>query len=162
MDHDKLRAWWFHRQGLETGLDVQSSPITAELLRAEGARRWLQLGGEVQGELWYNGHGLAYESVELDGVQLVKQRNLSLGFGVRPRIEFVIPSASERYSAAIEVRSKGHQELAAFRLVIKGCVAYSEGEFVDLMLPDIQLPLPSQAPAPDAAALPLVSEAPDS
>jgi hypothetical protein len=135
--------------------------VTAELLRADGACRWLQLTGDASGELWYNAHGPLYESVEFDGVELVRVRNIALrlDYWLVPRIEFVLPTRSGALKAAIDVRTKGHRRLSTFRLSIDGRIAYSEGAFNS---PDSELPLPSHAPAPDVSTLPVPTEALDS
>jgi hypothetical protein len=111
--------------------DLQSRPpnVTAALRTWGVVRRVVQLVGEIEADVEWNGRGLGYESVRIDGVT-VDRRPSSVWFV--PEFEFDLPGG---YQGFLEVRVWPWLGVRALRLSVDGHVVYSEGRWPEPATP---------------------------
>ena len=111
--------------------EPEYSPVefSAQLLSRGWLRRRLAVSGPCPSIVEYNGRGIGYESVHVNGALAVRVRGdwrqPRDWFWLQPRLEFDLPGNRQRKRCCIEVR--GIYRLSAFRLTVDGQVLYSEG-----------------------------------
>jgi hypothetical protein len=93
-------------------------------------RRWayrrVELHGPLSAVIEYNGRGIGFESVLVDG-EVAGRASGTWGFA--SPIEFVLPCKGSGRRARIEVRTAFFLFLGAFRLLVDDSVVYSEGRW---------------------------------
>jgi hypothetical protein len=108
-------------------------------------RRELRLTGGLTATVLYDGVGVGYETVYVDGTLAARPSNPSLTDAV-PRIPFLIGSTPAEIEVGYGVMGFRH-----FRLWVGGELIFSEP-------PGTGLPVPSGAPCEPGGALPLPGE----
>ncbi|HZN35056.1 MAG TPA: hypothetical protein VFB80_14605 [Pirellulaceae bacterium] len=111
--------------------EPEFSPVefSAQLLSRGWMRRRFAVSGPCPCIVDYNGRGIGYESVLVNGALAVRihgdWRKLSDWIWLQPRLDFDLFGSTMRKRACIEAR--GILRLSAFRLTVDGKVLYSEG-----------------------------------
>jgi hypothetical protein len=105
------------------------SHVQAVIVRRGIAFREIRLSGAIEALIEYNGRGIGYESVLVNGVVAVRARNWNWRpwAPLVPHLEFEIRTDARCVRARIDV--KGILTLRAFRLFVGGVLVYSEGEW---------------------------------
>jgi len=128
-------------------------------------RRVIRLSGAVDAVIDYNGRGMGFECVLVNGAVAAREVSED-GFHLAPLFQFCVPGGAEWVPAILEVNASFG--LNGFRLRVGKRVVYSEGRFPAEWLPDrvlgplaernMNLPLASDAAiAPQALPVPAAS-----
>jgi len=101
--------------------------FSGTLTRRSWTYRRIELHGKYSAVIEYNGRGLGYETVLVNGQ--VAARVFSHGIQFATPIEFEIQIGAVGLAGRIEIKTVGLLFLGAFRLLIDGYPVYCEGRF---------------------------------
>lgn len=101
--------------------------IYGVLLGRSWVYRRIELHGRSNAVIEYNGRGLGYETVRVNGDIVARVSGNAVGFTTP--IDFEIPSRERSFSARLEIKTSFLLFLGAFRLLIDGAVVYLEGNW---------------------------------
>ncbi|MBC8355541.1 MAG: hypothetical protein H8E66_26485 [Planctomycetes bacterium] len=111
-------------------LDVRSGHphLGCVLTKWRWVYRRFELNGQSDAVIEYNGRGVGYETVFVNGVVAIRVSSPGISFSTP--IDFVVPMGADSSAhARFEIRTRALLFLGAFRLFIDGYVVYSEGEW---------------------------------
>ncbi|MGV3719911.1 MAG: biotin/lipoyl-containing protein [Actinomycetota bacterium] len=131
--------------------------IHARLVQARPLRRVIRLSGALEATVEYDGWGVGYESVSVNGNEVVRVKS-SDRFG--HRLGFELPTPAGNVQAWLEVFFDMLK--LSVRLTVAGRVVWSEGAFgvVGGQRLSPELPIPTSPANEDAANLPGVADEP--
>lgn len=110
-------------------VENESVRVHPELFGTLTKKRWvyrrIELNGKSNAIIEYNSRGLGYETVFVNGEIAARVTGNQIEFATP--IDFAVPSVAGTLAARIEIRTAFLLFLGAFRLLIDGCVVYTEG-----------------------------------
>jgi len=112
---------------------IENEPVRVhpELFGTLTRKRWIyrriELNGKSNAIIEYNGRGVGYETVFVNGEIAARVTGNQIEFTTP--IDFAVPSPSGTLAARIEIKTAFLLFLGAFRLLIDGHVVYIEGNW---------------------------------
>jgi hypothetical protein len=98
----------------------------ARLVEAGRVRRTFELSGGIQAKVTYDGNGLGYESLLVNGEVADRHRSF---WWYHPHFEFSLLADGRKVPAALDVRVAPWLWISAIRLIVDGAVLYAEGSW---------------------------------
>jgi hypothetical protein len=99
--------------------------LVGTLARRRWAYRKIEVRGRFDAVIEYDGRGMGYETVLLNGLPVA--RVTSTGITFRSPIDFEIPVGNASHHARIEIRTAFALFVRASRLLIDGQLVFQEG-----------------------------------
>ncbi len=123
-DENPYRSPCNDQQAIRVAQSIESPRFRASLDHRGLVYRRVQVSGEIDALIEYNGRGLGHESVFVNGRLALCARNRNL-FRLVPHLAFEIHN--DMKSMAVSIDGEGMLFVRGFRLEIDGVVVYSEG-----------------------------------
>jgi len=136
--------------------------LYSQAIRRSWLQRAIRIRGDVELLIEYDArvfgvNGTALPRIRMDGKGVYASPSRSLLL----RHKFLLPAVQNGPTPVLEVEftAEGLYQLRYFQLTLDSEMVYEEerGEIVKVLLPQ-PLPIPSRAPRPDAATLPIASD----